>query len=62
MATDLDQTLPGIYYEDWNVSDASGNPAAQVTRVIYVVADQTAPVITVNGSADSTIEVSLNQC
>ena len=57
MTADLDQTLPGIYYEDWNVSDASGNPAAQITRVIYVVADQTAPVITVNGSADSTIEV-----
>jgi PKD repeat protein len=57
MTTDLDQTLPGIYYEDWNVADASGNAAPQVTRVIYVVSDQTAPVLTINGSADTTIEV-----
>jgi hypothetical protein len=57
MTTDLDQTLPGIYYEVYNVADASGNPAVEVTRVIYVVSDQTAPVITVNGSADTTIEV-----
>ena len=57
MTSDLDQTLPGIYYEVYNVADASGNPAAEVTRVIYVVSDQTAPVITVNGSADTTIEV-----
>jgi len=57
MTTDLDQTLPGIYYEVYNVADASANPAATVTRVIYVVSDQTAPVITVNGAADTTIEV-----
>lgn len=57
MTTDLDQTLAGIYYEDYNITDASGNEADQVTRVIYVVADQTAPVITLNGSADTTIEV-----
>jgi hypothetical protein len=37
--------------------DASGNAADPVTRVIYVVADQTAPVITINAAADTTIEV-----
>lgn len=57
MTSDLDQSLPGVYYEVYNVMDASGNSAPTVTRVIYVVADQTAPVITINGSADTTIEV-----
>ncbi len=57
MTSDLDQTLAGVYYEVWNAMDASGNPAKPAIRVIYVVADQTAPVITVNGSADTTIEV-----
>ena len=57
MVTDLDQYLAGVYYEDYNVMDASGNEAEEVTRVIYVVADQTAPVITLNGTADTTIEV-----
>ncbi len=57
MNTDVDQTLPGIYYEIYSVSDASGNEAASVIRVVYVVADQTAPVITVTGAADTTIEV-----
>jgi hypothetical protein len=37
--------------------DASGNEAFPVTRVVYVVSDQTAPVITVTGAADTTIEV-----
>jgi len=55
--SDVDQTLPGIYYEIYNAMDASGNAADPVTRVVYVVSDQTAPVITVTGSADTTIEV-----
>ena len=59
MTSDLDQSLIGLYNEVYNVMDASGNPAATVTRVIYVVtdADQTAPVITINGANDLTIEV-----
>jgi PKD repeat protein len=57
MTTDLDQSLAGVYYEVWNAMDASGNAADPVTRVIYVVADQTAPVITINAAADTTIEV-----
>ena len=55
--TDVDQTLPGIYYENYFAMDASGNEALPVTRVVYVVSDQTAPVITVTGAADTTIEV-----
>ncbi len=57
ITSDLDQSLAGVYYEVYNVMDASGNPAEPVTRVIYVVADQTAPAITINGANDVTIEV-----
>jgi PKD repeat protein len=57
ITSDLDQSLAGVYYEVYNVMDASGNAAEPVTRVIYVVADQTAPVITINGANDVTIEV-----
>ena len=57
ITSDLDQTLPGVYFEVYNAKDASGNEAVEVTRLIYVVSDQTAPQITVNGSTDVTIEV-----
>ena len=57
MLSDVDQTLPGIYYEEYYAMDASGNRADEVLRVVYVVSDQTAPVITVTGAADTTIEV-----
>ena len=57
ITSDLDQTLPGVYFEVYNAKDASGNEAVEVTRLIYVVSDQTAPEITVNGSTDVTIEV-----
>jgi hypothetical protein len=55
--TDLDVLLTGIYSETYNVADASGNEASEVRRVVYVVSDQTAPEITINGLADTTIEV-----
>jgi PKD repeat protein len=57
VTTDVDQTLPGVYYEVYNAADASGNQATPVIRVIYVVFDQTPPVLTVNGSTDTTINV-----
>ncbi len=57
ITSDLDQTLPGVYFEVYNAKDASGNAAPEVTRYVYVVSDQTAPEITVNGSTDVTIEV-----
>jgi hypothetical protein len=57
ITSDLDQTLPGVYFEVYNAKDASGNDAEEVTRLVYVVSDQTAPEITVNGSTDVTIEV-----
>jgi len=57
MGTDVDQTLAGIYFETYNAMDASGNAADEVTRVVFVVSDQTAPVITLIGAADETVEV-----
>ncbi|MBT8448335.1 MAG: DUF5011 domain-containing protein, partial [Gammaproteobacteria bacterium] len=57
VTTDVDQTLAGVYYEIYNVTDASGNMAVPVTRVVYVVLDQTPPVLTLNGASDITLEV-----
>jgi plastocyanin len=57
IVSDLDQTLPGVYFEVYNAKDASGNDADEVVRLVYVVSDQTAPEITVNGATDVTIEV-----
>ena len=45
----VNTSVPGTYVLTYNVSDAVGNAAAQVTRTV-IVADQTAPVITLNGS------------
>ncbi|MDC9721619.1 MAG: DUF5011 domain-containing protein [Urechidicola sp.] len=47
----VDVNLAGIYVVTYNVNDAAGNPATQVTRTVNVVADTTAPVITLIGNA-----------
>src|SRR5690606_41041308 len=39
----------------YNVTDAEGNPATQVTRTVNVV-DTTAPTITLNGASVVTVE------
>jgi hypothetical protein len=54
--TDFDQCVPGIYTYNYNVSDASGNPAPGRRRVVIVVLDRTAPVLTLNGSSPMTVE------
>lgn len=56
VVTDLDCTVPGIYSFEFNVKDASGNPAPTRRRTVIVVLDKTAPVITLNGSTPMTIE------
>lgn len=56
VVTDLDCTVPGIYSFDFNVSDASGNPAPTRRRTVIVVLDRTPPVITLNGSSPMTVE------
>ena len=52
----VDTAVVGVYLVTYNVSDANGNAAAEVTRTVTVV-DTTVPVITLLGDATVTIEV-----
>jgi hypothetical protein len=52
----VDHTVLGSYILRYNVSDSSGNPAEEKTRVVNVV-DITAPVITLSGDNPMTLEV-----
>ncbi|MBT6462457.1 MAG: DUF5011 domain-containing protein, partial [Opitutae bacterium] len=47
---------PGTYTLSYDVSDAAGNAATQVTRTV-IVQDTTAPIITLNGEATITFTV-----
>ena len=51
----VNSSVPGDYSVTYNHSDAAGNPAATVVRTVHVV-DTTAPVITLVGSAEMTVE------
>ncbi|WOD45088.1 immunoglobulin-like domain-containing protein [Hwangdonia lutea] len=53
----VDTNTAGTYVVTYNVSDAAGNPATEVTRTVNVVSDTTAPVITLNGA--STIDLNV---
>jgi hypothetical protein len=57
ITSDLDMSFTGIYYITYNVKDAGGNPAAPITRVVYVVKDQTKPALTLNGKDTVYVEV-----
>jgi hypothetical protein len=57
IVSDVDMSLTGIYYVTYSVKDASGNAAPSVTRVVYVVIDQTAPTLTLQGTDTMYIEV-----
>ena len=52
----VDATTVGIYTVTYNVTDANGNVAVEVTRTVNVV-DTTVPVITLTGESTVTIEV-----
>ena len=54
--TALNPSTPGSYVVTYNVSDAAGNAAAQLTRTVNVV-DTTPPVITLAGANPQTLEV-----
>src|SRR5690554_6167840 len=54
-ASAVNTAVVGTYTVTYNVDDADGNPAAQVTRTVKVV-DTTAPTITLNGANPQTIE------
>jgi hypothetical protein len=47
----VDTNTAGTYTVTYDVSDAAGNVAAQVTRTVNVVPDTTAPVITLIGAS-----------
>ncbi len=53
----VDTNAAGTYIVRYNVSDAAGNAATEVTRTVNVVADSTIPVITLLGNASITISV-----
>jgi PKD repeat protein len=57
ITSDLDMGFTGIYYVTYNVTDAGGNDAIPVTRVVYVIKDQTKPVLTLNGKDTVYVEV-----
>ena len=52
----VNTAIVGVYSVTYNVSDTSGNAAAEVTRTVNVV-DTTVPVITLLGEDPVTIEV-----
>ena len=52
----VNTAIVGVYTVTYNVSDASGNEAAEVTRTINVV-DTTIPVITLLGVAGTSVAV-----
>ena len=52
----VDTSVIGSYTVTYNVSDDAGNDATEVTRVVNVT-DTTAPVITLVGDAEITVEV-----
>ncbi len=54
----VNTAAPGNYLLRYDVMDAAGNAAAQVTRTVVVV-DQTPPVITLLGPDPYTVEVGL---
>ncbi|MEH6536949.1 MAG: immunoglobulin-like domain-containing protein [Psychroserpens sp.] len=47
----------GTYLVNYNVSDAAGNAATEVTRTVNVVTDATAPVITLIGASTINLNV-----
>lgn len=57
IVSDVDMSLTGVYYVTYSVKDGSGNAAPSVTRVVYVVIDQTAPTLTLQGADTIYIEV-----
>jgi 6-phosphogluconolactonase (cycloisomerase 2 family)/predicted secreted Zn-dependent protease len=58
-ASAVDTTTPGDYVVTYNISDASGNTATQMTRTVRVQ-DTTPPVITLTGLAALTLECNVD--
>jgi PKD repeat protein len=56
---DVNPNAAGIYYVTYCVKDASGNEPEEgcAVRTVYVVVDQTAPTLTLNGSDPEYVDV-----
>ena len=52
----VNPAVSGLYTVTYNVSDAAGNPALEVTRAVTVETDTVKPVISRNGPAAVTVE------
>ena len=53
----VNTNVAGTYIIRYNVSDAAGNAATEVTRTVNVIPDTTAPVITLIGEATINLNV-----
>ncbi|WP_111683126.1 immunoglobulin-like domain-containing protein [Winogradskyella tangerina] len=53
----VNTSVAGTYFVNYNVSDSSGNAAAQVTRTVNVEADTTPPVINLIGASTINLTV-----
>ncbi|WP_299223709.1 immunoglobulin-like domain-containing protein [uncultured Psychroserpens sp.] len=53
----VNTSLPGTYVVTYNVSDAAGNAAVEVTRTVNVIPDTTPPIITLIGSSTINLEL-----
>ena len=56
----VDVNTVGTYTVTYNVSDAAGNAATQVTRTVNITPDVTIPVITLLGESEVSLELRLN--
>ena len=56
----VDVNTVGTYTVTYNVSDAAGNAATQVTRTVNITPDVTIPVITLLGEAEVSLELGFN--
>ena len=53
----VDVNTVGTYTVTYNVSDAAGNAATQVTRTVNITPDVTIPVITLVGEPEVSLEL-----
>ena len=53
----VDVNIVGTYTVTYNVSDAAGNAAIQVTRTVTITPDATIPIITLLGKAEVSLEL-----
>ncbi|PQV45278.1 putative secreted protein (Por secretion system target), partial [Jejuia pallidilutea] len=53
----VNTNIVGTYNVTYNVSDNAGNAAVQLNRIVNVLPDVTAPIITLNGSSSISLNV-----